>query len=683
MDRKSAKERMEALTREINHHNHVYYMEANPEISDNAFDMLMKELEALEASYPDLADPNSPTRRVGGEINKAFTQVRHTFPMLSLSNTYSKEEVEQWESRLRKLIEEPIEYVCELKYDGVAIGLTYQDGLLIQAVTRGDGITGDDVTDNVKTIHRIPLQLKGSGYPEQFEIRGEILMPHSSFRKLNEERLEADETPFANPRNAAAGSLKMQDSSMVAKRKLDCFLYYLPDDNLPFKTHYESLQAAKSWGCPVSDFMLKCDSIDGIFSFINLWDEERKALPFDIDGVVIKVNSFRQQQLLGATAKSPRWAIAYKFKAERIETVLQSIDYQVGRTGAITPVANLVPVLLAGTTVKRASLHNADIMAELDIRIGDTVEVEKGGEIIPKITGVVLSKRPENSEPCHFITHCPACGTPLVRTEGEAAWYCPNSKGCPPQRIGNLEHFISRKAMDIDSLGEGKTSLLYERGLIATPADFYHLIPEALLGLEKEYTDPVTGKTRIVSFKEKSVQNILDGIRESLKQPFEKVLFALGIRYVGETIAKKLARHFGSVDALRDASFDELVAVDEIGDKIAGSVVDWFQDPDNLLLIDQLRASGVQMEQAIFRQEAAGVLAGKTIVVSGTFNTLSREELKHLIEANGGTVGSSVSSKTTMVIAGDNMGPSKKEKAESLGIPLLSETEFLQLIKEG
>ncbi|MBE0649033.1 MAG: NAD-dependent DNA ligase LigA [Bacteroidales bacterium] len=681
MNKEEAKSRIRELTDEINRHNYTYYSLSNPVISDQEFDLLLKELEALEREYPDLLSPNSPSQRVGGEVAREFSQVLHSNPMLSLSNTYSIEEVEEWEARIHKIISEEVEYVCEMKFDGVAIGLTYQQGLLIQAVTRGDGIQGDDVTANVKTIHTIPIHLKGSGYPDLFEIRGEIFLPHSSFSRLNRIRAEEEEEPFANPRNAASGSIKMQNSAEVARRRLDCYLYYLPGPDLPFATHYESLQAARSWGFQISEYIAKCSTILEIFEFIQEIDELRKGLPFDIDGVVIKVNNIRQQEILGNTAKSPRWAIAYKFKAEQAETRLLSVDFQVGRTGAVTPVANLEPVLLAGTVVKRASLHNADIISALDVRIGDTVYVEKGGEIIPKITGVRTDLRPADSVPIKFLERCPECSTPLVRAEGESAWYCPNRTGCPPQIKGRLEHFISRKAMNIDSLGEGKIEILYDNGLVSDVADLYDLKQEDLLGLEKTYVDPASGKERKVSFKEKGVANILKGIDASRSTGFDRVLFALGIRFAGETVARKLAQHFHSVEAIRDASMEELTDVEEIGEKIAESVTEFFSKQENLDLIERLKNSGLNfsVDPDFFRYKGTE-LEGKSIVISGVFSRFSRDELKKMVEAHSGKNTGSISARTSFVLAGENMGPEKKKKAESLGIPLISEEEFLRMI---
>ena len=681
MEKEKARRRIDELTKEINRYNHAYYLLSTPEISDQAFDILLKELEALETAFPALTSPNSPTHRVGGGITKEFKQVTHRYPMLSLSNTYSRDEVQEWEGRIHKLLEEGVEYVCELKFDGVAIGLTYRQGILIQAVTRGDGMEGDDITTNVKTIHSIPLQLTGDGYPEEFEIRGEIFMPHASFRHLNKLRTEEGEATFANPRNAASGSLKMQDSAEVAKRRLNCFLYYLPGTNIPFQTHYESLQAARSWAFPISDYIARCSSIEEIFEFITMWDHDRKSLPFDIDGVVIKVNNFNQQEILGSTAKSPRWAIAFKFKAEEAATELISVDFQVGRTGAVTPVANLRPVLLAGTIVKRASLHNADVIAALDLHMGDTVYVEKGGEIIPKITSVKLDLRPTDADKVTFIDNCPECNTPLERTAGEAAWYCPNHDSCPPQIKGRLEHFISRKAMNIESLGEGKIELLFDRGFIKNAADLYNLTYDELLGLEKIYVDEENGKERKVSFKEKTVHNILQGIEQSKSTPFERVLYGLGIRHAGETVAKKLATHFHSVEALMQADYDTLVEVDEVGEKIALSLIDYFQVPENLENIRRLQKAGVNFKINPGRTITGDLLAGKAVVISGTFELHSRDELKQMIEEHGGKNSGSVSSKTSFLLAGANVGPEKQKKAETLGIPLISENEFLKMIR--
>ncbi len=680
MNKNEAKQKIEQLTRELQEHNYRYYVLNQPVISDYEFDQKMKELEALEKQFPEFALPDSPTQRVGGEPVKEFATVTHKYPMMSLSNSYSIGEIKEFDARVQKLTGRAVEYVCELKYDGLSISLTYENGLLVRAVTRGDGVRGDDVTHNVKTIRSIPLRLRGD-YPPELEIRGEVFMPHDAFKRLNREREEIGEAPFANPRNAAAGSLKMQDPAEVARRGLDCFLYYIPHELPGIKTHYESLKYAAKLGFKVSKNIALCKNMDEITEFINDWDKGRESLPYDIDGIVIKVNDLQLQKELGYTAKSPRWAIAYKFKAERVETELLSIDYQVGRTGAITPVANLKPVFLAGTTVKRASLHNYDIIKTLDVRIGDMVYVEKGGEIIPKIVGVNLEKRPPDAQPVIFITDCPECGTPLVRKEGEAAHYCPNEDGCPPQIKGKLEHFISRKAMNIDSLGEGKIEILYDSGLVKNVADLYDLTYDKLFGLEKIIPAEDGKKEKKISFREKTTENILKGIEASKKVPFPRVLYALGIRYVGETVAKKLALHFKSIDNLRNASFDELVNVEEIGEKIAGAVIDYFKKEEHLQIIERLRNHGVQME---IKEENAepvtDVLGGRTFVVSGVFQRHSRDEIKKLIERYGGKNSSSISSKTDYVLAGANMGPAKKEKAKKLGIPIISEEEFEKMI---
>jgi DNA ligase (NAD+) len=682
MNREEARQRIGHLIAEINLHNHKYYDLSMPAITDFEFDRLLEELIRLEKEFPEFADPASPSQRVGGGITKEFRQVKHTTPMLSLGNTYSEDEVRDFEGRIHKLLGEDTEYICELKFDGVAIGLTYRDGVLVQAVTRGDGIQGDDVTTNVRTIHSIPLRLKGDDYPSLLEIRGEIILPRKSFENINRKRLEEEEEPFANPRNAASGSLKMQDSREVARRRLDCYLYYLPGD-LPFSTHYECLMAAKKWGFNISKYMVKCRNIEEIFTFINTMNESRHDLPFDIDGIVIKVNSLKQQKELGYTAKSPRWAIAYKFKAERVTTRLLSIVYQVGRTGAVTPVANLQPVLLAGTVVKRATLHNEDIISSLDLRIGDMVYVEKGGEIIPKIIGVDLEQRPASAETVVFIKKCPECGTALLRNEGEAAHYCPNEAGCPPQIKGKLEHFISRKAMNIDSLGEGKIELLYDKGLVTNVADLYDLKHEQLLGLEKVYPATEEKKERKISFREKTVENIMNGIGRSKETGFERVLYAIGIRFVGETVAKKLADHFGSIDQIMNATFDELKEAEEIGEKIAGSILEFFREPKNLEILRRLKEKGLHFE---IREEEKNLksekLKGMTFVVSGTFEKFSRDELKKEIEAHGGKNSGSISSKTTFLLAGENMGPEKRKKAASLNIPVISEPDFLQMIAD-
>jgi len=681
MNAEEAKIRITGLTNEINRHNYQYYILDNPLISDYEFDMLLEELTRLEKEFPEFIMPDSPTQRVGADLTKEFVQVKHKYPMLSLGNTYSQEEIADFDLRVRKLLDNEIpEYICELKFDGVAIGLTYRNGKLVQAVTRGDGTQGDDVTANVKTIKSIPLNLFGD-FPDEFEVRGEIFMPRSSFNKLNEEREEIGLQLFANPRNAASGSLKMQDPAEVSKRNLDSYLYYLLGENLPADNHYQCMLKAKEWGIKTSPYLAKCHSLEEIFSFIDIWNTGRKELPFDIDGIVIKVNSYRQQELLGFTAKSPRWAIAYKFKAERVSTPLLSVDYQVGRTGTVTPVANLKPIFLAGTTVKRASLHNADIIKKLDLHEGDHVFVEKGGEIIPKVISADPEHRATGAAPISFISNCPECGTLLQREEGEAAWYCPNETGCPPQIKGRLEHFISRKAMNIDSLGEGKIELLFDKGLVHDVADLYDLKYEDLFGLEKVYEAEEGQKSKKISFREKTVENILQGIEASKSTSFDRVLYALGIRFVGETVAKKLAYHFGDIDRLIIASFDELKEVEEIGEKIAGSVATFLQNSSNLIIINRLKDKGIR-----FKLEQTGPaiiedrLGGKTIVISGVFQKYSRDQLKELIEKYGGKNTGSVTGKTDYLLAGEGMGPAKMKKAEELGVVVISEDEFLKMI---
>jgi len=665
--------RIKELTEQLNRHNYNYYVLDNPTISDFEFDKLLEELSRLEKENPDFVQPDSPTQRVGGEVIKQFSSVTHIFQMLSLGNTYSMEEIEEFDKRVQNTLLQKTEYVCELKYDGVAISLVYEHGKLLRAVTRGDGIQGDDVTQNVKTIKSIPLTLFGD-YPDFFEVRGEILLPHKAFERLNAEREEIGEQPFANPRNAASGSLKLQDSSEVAKRGLDCRLYLALGENLPFKTHFDSFAKLKEWGFKTPDVLQKCNSIEDIRTFISKWDTEREQLPFDIDGVVIKVNQHAQQQQLGNTAKSPRWAIAYKFKAKRVLTPLLSVDFQVGRTGVVTPVANLQPVLLAGTVVKRASLHNNDIIQQLELHENDWLYVEKGGEIIPKIVDVEVSKRLPTAKKITFITHCPACNSLLERKEGEAGFYCPNEWGCPPQVKGKLEHFISRKAMNIDSLGEGKIEMLFDNGLVKSSADFYTLKPENVLGLEKRIA--ANESERIVSFREKTVENMLAGIEQSKEISFERVLFAIGIRYVGETTAKKLARHFKNIDALASASKEDLKAVEDVGEQVAESIIQFFNSVENLENIVRLREAGVQFElNAEEHQLISNVLEGKTMVVSGVFS-ISRDEMKRKIELHGGKNASSISKSTSFVVAGENMGPEKRKKAEKLGIPILSEEEF-------
>lgn len=688
MNKEEAKARISELSKIIENHNYNYYILANPSISDYDFDMLMNELISLEQQFPDLLLPDSPTQRVGGDITKEFQTVKHRYPMLSLSNSYNIEEVKDFITRIKKTIEEDVEFVCELKFDGVSISLSYENGLFVKAVTRGDGTQGDDVTTNVKTIRTIPLRLKGE-YPDFFEMRGEIIMPHNSFNAINAEREELGMQPFANPRNAAAGTIKLQDSKEVAKRKLDqyCYFMMMDDDKMIFKNHYESLVYAKKWGFNVSNYMAICNNVDDIEDFINYWDTKRKELPFDIDGIVIKVNDFKQREILGFTSKSPRWAIAYKFKAEEAHTRLLSVDFQVGRHGTITPVANLEAVQLAGTVVKRATLHNGDFIEQLDLHYNDIVSVEKGGEIIPKITSVDLSKRKKDSEKVIFIDRCPECGTPLIKAEGEAAWYCPNTLGCPPQIKGRIEHFISRKAMNIESLGEGKVEVLFDNNLIKDYSDLYDLSFDKLFGLEKSivvedentlFNEVVVRK---VSFKEKTANNILDAIEKSKSVPFARVLFALGIKYVGETTAKLIAKSMGSIDNIINASIEELTEIEEVGEKIALSIKEFFNDRRNIEIIDRLKSAGLQFEQEKVVVNENQILSGMSIVVSGVFATMSRDEIKQLIEEHGGKNVSSISKKTSFVVAGDKMGPEKRKKAESLGIEIKSEEDFLNMIR--
>ena len=660
-------DRIYELRELLHQHNYNYYVLNSPVIRDQEFDQLMRELQDLEAKHPECMDENSPTMRVGSDLNKDFQQVLHKYPMLSLANTYSEAEVTEFYDRVKGLLNEEFEICCEMKFDGTSISLTYENGKLVRAVTRGDGAKGDDVTDNVKTIRTIPLVLHGDDYPAEFEIRGEILMPWKVFDDLNKEREAREESLFANPRNAASGTLKSQNSSVVASRKLDAYLYYLLGENLPDAGHYENMQTAKKWGFKVSEVMKKCHTLEEIFEYIRYWDVERKNLPVATDGIVLKVNSLRQQKHLGYTAKSPRWAIAYKFQAERACTRLNKVTYQVGRTGAITPVANLDSVQLAGTVVKRASLHNADIIAGLDLHVGDMVYVEKGGEIIPKIVGVDLDARSSEGMPVEFITHCPECGCALVRYEGEAAHYCPNETACPPQIKGKIEHFISRKAMNIDGLGPETVDLLYQEGLIHTAADLYTLQEEDILKLDR------MGK--------KSAENILKGINASKDVPFERVLFALGIRFVGETTAKTLAKAFPSIDALSSATLDNLIHVDEIGEKIAQSIILYFADEKNQQIIASLKAAGLQFSKS--EEDLQGFtdkLAGRSIVISGVFTHHSRDEYKELIERHGGKNVGSISKKTSFILAGENMGPAKLEKAQKLGVTIMNEEDFLRLI---
>lgn len=663
-----SKARILELRKQLHEHNHNYYVLNSPVISDIDFDMLMRELQDLEAANPDMYDPTSPTLRVGSDITKEFKQVQHKYPMLSLGNTYSKDEVAEFFDRVKRALNEDFEICCELKFDGTSISLTYVDGKLVRAVTRGDGEKGDDVTANVRTIRTVPLVLSGSGYPAEFEIRGEVLMPWEVFERLNVERANAGEQLFANPRNAASGTLKLQDSSVVAKRSLDAFLYFLLGEELPAEGHYENLEAAKQWGFKISDTTCKCHTIDEVFAFIDRMDVERKNLPFATDGIVLKVNSLRQQKNLGYTAKSPRWAIAYKFQAESAVTRLNEVTYQVGRTGVVTPVANLDPVQLSGTVVKRASLHNADIIEKFDLHIGDMVYIEKGGEIIPKITGVDTAARFMLGEKVTFISKCPECGTPLVRYEGEAAHYCPNDLSCPPQIKGKIEHFVSREAMNIDSIGPETIEQLYNYGLIKNIADIYTIQPEDLMFLPR--------------MGEKSALNIVNAVQDSLQVPFERVLFALGIRFVGATVAKRLARAFGNIDALMSASFDELTAVDEIGERIAGAVRAFFAKEDNLQLVEKLRAAGLKFEVGEeMGVEKSEILKGQSIVISGVFTHHSRDEYKEMIERNGGKNVGSVSKSTSFILMGENMGPSKLEKAQKLGVRLVAEDEFLQMLQ--
>lgn len=679
MTSEQAKHKIEELSKIIEQHNYSYYVLDNPTISDFEFDKLLEELIALEKHFPEFLSPNSPSQRVGGQITKEFKSIKHQYAMLSLSNSYSVDDMLDFDRRVNEglglsssgittdLISEQIEYVCELKFDGLSISLIFENGELQKAITRGDGVQGDDVTTNAKTIKSIPLKLKGN-YPDKFEIRGEIFMPRPVFDIINKEREEIGDAPMANPRNAASGTMKMQDSAQVAKRKLDCFLYYVLGENLPYQTHFENMQAAKSWGFKISKEAKLCSGINEVIDYINYWDKKRYHLPYDIDGIVIKVNNYNQQKNLGFTAKSPRWAIAYKFKAEQVSTELLSISYQVGRTGAITPVANLQPIALGGTTVKRASLHNADIIEKLDVRVGDFVFVEKGGEIIPKIIGVDLSKRKTDTETTRYITHCPECNTELKRNEGEANHFCPNENGCPPQVIGKMEHFVSRKAMNIDSLGGETIVQLYEAELLKNIADLYDLKKEQLLPLER--------------MAEKSAQNLIDGIEASKQVPFERVLYAIGIRHVGETTAKKIAKKVKKLDALISMSKEQLLEIDEVGEIIAESIADYFSNQNNKVIINRLKIAGLQFEISEEQhQQSSDKLKDMTIVISGVFEKHSRDEYKDMIELNGGKNSSSISKKTSFVLAGDNVGPEKLRKAESLGVKLMSEDEFLELLK--
>ena len=682
MNKEEAQQQITQLVKEINDHNYRYYVLADPIISDFEFDMLLEKLEALEKQFPQLMLPDSPSQRVGGTITSEFTSARHSYPMLSLSNTYSETELREFDARVHKIIDGKVEYFCELKFDGLSISLTYENGLLTRALTRGDGERGDDVTTNIRTIRSIPLRLLGTGYPEVFEVRGEIILPRPGFKKMNLDRIEIGETPFANPRNAAAGSLKLQDSAEVARRPLDGFMYYTLGESLSFTTHEQSLKALASWGFKISDKSALCNSMDEVIGFISKMGLERGKLDFDIDGIVIKVNSLEQQQALGFTAKSPRWAIAYKYKAEQAITQLISIDYQVGRTGVVTPVANLKPVQLAGTVVKRASLHNADILSKLDVRIGDYVKVEKGGEIIPKIVGVDLTKRDLFSEPVVFIEKCPECGSRLEREEGEAGNFCPNEDHCPPQIKGKLEHFIHRKAMNIDSLGEGKIEMLFDKNIVRNAADLYDLTYDSIIGIEKVIKSTAGAKDKKLSFKEKTVENILKGIESSKSVPFDRVLFALGIRYVGETVARKLAMHFKNIDAIVSATKDELQEAENIGEKVAGSIYSFFRKSENLELINRLRTAGLNMVSEKKPDLLSTSLTGKSIVVSGSFGSPGRRrELEELVVLHGAKLAGSVTSKTDFVVAGENMGPEKRQKAINLGKPVISEAEFIEMLK--
>lgn len=661
----SIEKQIKELREKLNHYNHLYYVENAPTVSDYEFDCMLRQLQELEQQHPEFADPNSPTARVGSDLSNAFKSVDHTFPMLSLQNTYSLDELHEWVEKITKEVGE-VEFVCELKFDGTAISLTYEDGRLLRAVTRGDGSRGDDVTENVRTIRSIPLMLNGNDFPSYFEIRGEIFMPYASFERINAEREQNEEPPFANPRNAAAGTLKQQQSKIVAQRGLDCTLYQIAGKDLQLTSHYESLEAAKRWGFKISDKIKVCRNTAEIDDFINYWDTARKALPFPTDGVVIKVNRFADRKALGSTAKAPKWAVAYKFKAEQALTRLLKVSYQVGRTGAITPVANLEPVLLAGTTVKRATLHNADQIMALDLREGDMVYVEKGGEIIPKITGVELSQRNEQSEPLQYITHCPECGAELVRYEGEAKHYCPNQSHCRPQILGRIIHFIRRKAMNIEGLGEETIELLFENSLINNIADLYDLRAEQLATLPR--------------LGEKSARNIMQSLQLSLEVPFHRVLFALGIRFVGETTAKYIATHFKDMDSVMGASKEELIEAEEVGDKIADSIIDYMHDEQNLIIIERLRKAGLKFKIEE-KAQASSSLAGLNFVISGSFSLHSRDELKALIEAHGGKNLAAVSANTSYLLAGDKIGPSKLQKATKLGIKIISEEEFLKMIE--
>ena len=670
MSSEEAKKRIKEISAELKQHNYNYYVLAMPTISDFGFDKLLEELIVLEKQFPEFAYPDSPSQKVGGFITKEFKTVKHKWPMLSLGNTYNEQELLDFDQRIRKAIGDNFEYVCELKFDGLSMSLTYEQGKLVRAVTRGDGVQGDEVTTNVRTIHNIPKRLDEGDYPDHFEIRGEVFMHLKAFERLNEERIENGEVAYANPRNFASGTIKLQDSSEVAKRPLDSFMYFLYTDKPLFRTHWESLHAAKSWGFPVNEHSKLCNDINEVLAFITNWDKERYKLSYDIDGIVIKVNNYSQQQELGFTAKSPRWAISYKFKAEQVETELLSVSYQVGRTGAVTPVANLKPVLLAGTTVKRATLHNANEILRLDLHEGDSVYVEKGGEIIPKIISVNPAKRKVNSEQILYRTTCPACGTTLERKEGEAAFYCPNDEGCPPQIVGRMQHFIDRKAMNIDGLGDETIETLYQKGFIRHISDIYNLY---------QHSDELKQLGR---FGEKSINNMIDGIEKSKQMPFEKVLFGLGIRYVGATVAKKLVNHFKSIDKLENATFEDLITAEEIGERISNSIIEYFQDEKHREEIEKLKSQGLQFvaeEKEVTLD--SDKLSGKSFIISGVFENFSRDELKDIIEQNGGKILSSISAKLNYLVAGDNMGPAKLEKAQKLNIPIISDTELLDMLQ--
>ncbi|MES2874375.1 MAG: NAD-dependent DNA ligase LigA [Bacteroidota bacterium] len=664
------KQRIESLVKELNEHNYKYYVLAEPTITDFEFDKKLEELSTLEKENPELQDPDSPTQKVGGDITKEFQTVKHKWPMLSLGNTYNEQDLKEFDERVRKAIGDNFEYVCELKFDGLSLSLTYENGKLLRAVTRGDGTKGDDVTTNAKTIHTIPKTLKGDGYPQMFEIRGEVFMHKPAFERLNSERLENNEVPYANPRNFASGTLKMQDSGEVAKRPLDCFLYFIYTDKRLYNTHWESLEAVKNWGFHICEHNRLCKNIDEVLKYVHLWEDRRFGLSYEIDGIVIKVNNYSQQQELGFTAKSPRWAISYKYKAQEVETVLEKVTYQVGRTGAVTPVANLKPVLLAGTTVKRATLHNANEIIRLDLHEGDTVLVEKGGEIIPKIISVNTIKRRAGAAPVIYPNLCPECGSNLIRQEGEAVYYCPNDEACPPQIIGKMQHFISRKAMNIEGLGQETIETFYRKGLIEHISDLYTLY---------EKQDQLKQLER---FGEKSITNMLDGIERSKQMPFEKVLFGLGIRYVGETVARKLASHFKNIDSLMNASLSELTTAEEIGERIASSLVEYFKEPRHRNQIEELRRHGLQFEASETAVELqSSKFEGMSFIISGVFENYSRDELKDIIEANGGKILSTISARLSYLVAGDNMGPSKLEKAVKLKIPMISDSQLIEMLK--